>query len=69
MSLNCPNNSRAVSSGSKDHSGGARRGRLGRHYLLQGLLIGLASAILGVALGVLTTGLITSGLGVPDTVV
>lgn len=52
---------------------GARRGRLVRHYLLQGLLIGLAGALVGVVLGVLATGLLTRGytdaLGIPDTIV
>lgn len=52
---------------------GARRGRLVRHYLLQGLLIGLIGAVTGVVLGVLATGLLTRGytdaLGIPDTIV
>jgi putative ABC transport system permease protein len=52
---------------------GAHRGRLVRHYLLQGLLIGLLGSILGIALGVGITGPLTSAytgeLGIPDTVV
>ncbi len=52
---------------------GARRGRLVRHYLLQGLLIGLIGSVAGVILGVLATGLLTRGytgaLGIPDTIV
>lgn len=52
---------------------GARRGRVVRHYLLQGLLVGLVGAVTGVVLGVLATGLITRGytgaFGIPDTVV
>ena len=52
---------------------GARRGRIVRHYLAQGLLIGLFGSLLGVALGVAITGPLTSTytaeLGIPDTVV
>ncbi|WP_083980174.1 ABC transporter permease [Demequina salsinemoris] len=52
---------------------GARRGRVLRHYLGQGLIIGLAGAIVGAALGALANGAITSAytgaLGIPDTVV
>lgn len=52
---------------------GARRGRLVRHYLLQGLLIGLIGAAAGVVLGVLATSVVTRGytaaLGIPDTIV
>lgn len=52
---------------------GARRGRVVRHYLLQGLLVGLVGAVAGVVLGVLATGVVTqaytTSLGIPDTVV
>lgn len=52
---------------------GARRGRILRHYLSQGLLVGLASSVLGVGLGALLNGAFTSAytgeLGIPDTVV
>lgn len=52
---------------------GAYRGRVVRHYLLQGLLIGLAGAAAGIVLGVLATGVVTqaytSSLGIPDTIV
>ncbi len=51
---------------------GARRGRLVRHYLQQGLLIGLFGGLCGAALGTLATGALTRGytgaLGIPDTV-
>jgi putative ABC transport system permease protein len=52
---------------------GARRGRLVRHYLHQGLLVGLFGGTVGVLLGVLATGIVTrsytDALGIPDTVV
>lgn len=52
---------------------GAYRGRVVRHYLLQGLLIGLAGALVGIVLGVAATGVVTtaytSALGIPDTLV
>ncbi|HEY7224289.1 MAG TPA: FtsX-like permease family protein [Micromonosporaceae bacterium] len=52
---------------------GARRGRLVRHFLLQGFLVGLVGGAAGVALGMLATGAITSAytgeLGIPDTIV
>ena len=52
---------------------GARRGRVLRHYLGQGLLIGLLGAVAGVVLGALANGAITTAytgfIGVPDTVV
>ncbi|WP_062077585.1 ABC transporter permease [Demequina globuliformis] len=52
---------------------GARRGRVLRHYVLQGLLMGGVGALLGVALGVPANAAITSAytgfIGVPDTVV
>lgn len=51
---------------------GARRGRLVRHYLQQGLLIGLLGGLCGAVLGTLATGALTRGytgaLGIPDTV-
>lgn len=52
---------------------GARRGRLIRHYLTQGALIGLLGSATGVVLGVLATSAITRGytraFGIPDTIV
>lgn len=52
---------------------GARRGRVLRHYLAQGLLVGLVGSAAGIALGALLNGVITSAytgaLGIPDTVV
>jgi putative ABC transport system permease protein len=52
---------------------GAHRARLVRHYLLQGLLIGLVGAVAGIVLGVFATGAVTSeytkALGIPDTIV
>jgi len=52
---------------------GARRSRLVRHYLLQGLLIGLAGTVAGVVFGLVVTGPLTRAytgeLGIPDTVV
>ncbi|MCV2394231.1 ABC transporter permease [Actinotalea sp. M2MS4P-6] len=52
---------------------GARRGHLIWHYVLQGLLIGLAGSATGAALGAPLTVLITkeytTELGIPDTVV
>ncbi|WNM27606.1 FtsX-like permease family protein [Demequina capsici] len=52
---------------------GARRGRVLRHYLGQGVIIGLAGAVVGAALGALANGAITAAytgaLGIPDTVV
>ncbi len=52
---------------------GARRGRLVWHYVLQGVLIGLAGSVTGAAIGVPLTALITTAytteLGIPDTVV
>jgi putative ABC transport system permease protein len=54
-------------------AGGARRGRLVRHYLWQGTLVGLLGATVGVLLGAVATGGITraytSALDIPDTVV
>ncbi|WP_406057432.1 ABC transporter permease [Kribbella sp. NBC_00889] len=51
---------------------GARRGRLVRHYLQQGLLIGLFGGVCGAVLGTAATGPLTRGytgaLGIPDTV-
>ncbi|TDU84247.1 putative ABC transport system permease protein [Kribbella voronezhensis] len=51
---------------------GARRGRLVRHYLQQGLLVGLFGGLAGAAVGVVATGAITraytGALGIPDTV-
>lgn len=51
---------------------GARRGRLVRHYLQQGLLIGLFGGLSGAVLGTAATGALTRGytgaLGIPDTV-
>ena len=50
---------------------GARRGRIVRHYLLQGVLIGLLGSLLGVGLGFAVTGPLTHAytgeLGIPDT--
>lgn len=52
---------------------GAHRARLVRHYLLQGLLIGLLGAGAGVVVGVVATEAVTSAytqaLGIPDTIV
>ncbi|MDE0546048.1 FtsX-like permease family protein [Microbacterium sp. C7(2022)] len=52
---------------------GARRGRVLRHYLGQGLIIGTLGAIVGVVLGVFANTAVTSAytgfVGVPDTVV
>ncbi len=52
---------------------GARRGRLVRHYLLQGTADRADRCRRGVVLGVLATGLLTRGytsaLGIPDTIV
>ncbi|WP_062071181.1 FtsX-like permease family protein [Demequina sediminicola] len=52
---------------------GAKRGRILRHYVLQGLLMGSLGAILGVLLGIPANAAITSAytgfIGVPDTVV
>ncbi len=52
---------------------GARRGRVLRHYLSQGVIVGLAGAIVGVILGAAANGAVTSAytgaLGIPDTVV
>lgn len=51
---------------------GAKRGRLVRHYLQQGLLIGLFGGLCGAVLGTAATGALTRGytgsLGIPDTV-
>ncbi len=51
---------------------GARRDRLVRHYLQQGLLIGLFGGLCGAVLGTAATGALTRGytgaLGIPDTV-
>lgn len=51
---------------------GARRDRLVRHYLQQGLVVGLLGGVCGAALGVLATGALTrsytGALGIPDTV-
>ncbi|WP_329001063.1 FtsX-like permease family protein [Kribbella sp. NBC_00709] len=51
---------------------GARRSRLVRHYLQQGLLIGLFGGVCGAVLGTALTGPLTRGytgaLGIPDTV-
>ena len=52
---------------------GARRGKVLRHYLGQGLWIGLLGSVVGVLLGAALNGAITTGytgfLGVPDTVI
>lgn len=52
---------------------GAYRARVVRHYLMQGLIIGLSGAVVGVLLGVLATGAVTqaytTSLGIPDTIV
>ncbi|MBC7298787.1 MAG: ABC transporter permease [Demequina sp.] len=52
---------------------GARRGRVMRHYLSQGAIVGLAGAVIGVILGAAANGAVTSAytgaLGIPDTVV
>ncbi len=52
---------------------GARRNRIVRHYLLQGVLIGLLGSLLGVGLGIAITGPMTEAytreLGIPDTLV
>lgn len=52
---------------------GARRGRVLRHYLSQGVIVGLAGATVGVILGAAANGAVTSAytsaLGIPDTVV
>ncbi|MDN4472252.1 FtsX-like permease family protein [Demequina zhanjiangensis] len=52
---------------------GARRGRILRHYLAQGALIGLVGSVVGAILGAplnsLATSAYTGVLGVPDTVV
>ncbi|WP_082101611.1 ABC transporter permease [Demequina rhizosphaerae] len=54
-------------------AGGARRGRVLRMYLLQGLMIGTLGGVVGVLLGALANGAVTSAytsaLGVPDTIV
>ncbi len=54
-------------------AGGARRGRLVRHYLLQGVVITLLGAVAGVVLGILGTSAVTHAytrdLAIPDTVV
>ncbi|NYI40113.1 ABC transporter permease [Demequina lutea] len=52
---------------------GARRGRVLRHYLSQGVIVGLGGAVVGVILGAAANGAVTSAytgaLGIPDTVV
>lgn len=52
---------------------GARRGRLVRHYLQQGTLVGLLGALAGTALGIVGTRAVTTAytgaLGIPDTIV
>lgn len=52
---------------------GAHRGRVVRHYLLQGVAISALGGAVGVALGVVGTQAVTQaytgGLGIPDTVV
>ncbi len=52
---------------------GARPRRIMRHYLTQGLAVGLLGSIVGVALGLVATGAVTnsyaSAIGVPDVVV
>ena len=52
---------------------GARRGRVIRHYLLQGSIIGLLGALAGIALGIVATGAVTraytAALEIPDTIV
>lgn len=52
---------------------GARKSMVLRHYLSQGLLVGLAGAVVGAGLGAALNGAITSAytgaLGIPDTVV
>ncbi len=52
---------------------GARRGRVVRHYLLQGVAIAMLGGVAGVVLGVIGTRAVTQaytqGLGIPDTVV
>ncbi len=52
---------------------GARRGRVLRHYLSQGVIVGLAGSVVGVILGAAANGAVTSAytgaLGIPDTVV
>jgi putative ABC transport system permease protein len=52
---------------------GAHRTRLVRHYLMQGLLIGLLGSGTGVVVGVVATEAVTSAytqaLGIPDTIV
>ncbi len=52
---------------------GARRGRVLRHYLGQGLAVGLLGSVVGVALGLLANSAVTKAytgaLGIPDTVV
>ncbi|WP_203653287.1 ABC transporter permease [Demequina activiva] len=52
---------------------GARRGRVLRHYLRQGLWIGTIGSVLGVGLGVVANSAITTAytgfIGVPDTVI
>ena len=50
---------------------GALRSRIVRHYLLQGVLIGLLGSLLGIGLGIAVTGPLTRAytgeLGIPDT--
>ncbi|WP_061962998.1 ABC transporter permease [Demequina aurantiaca] len=52
---------------------GARRGRVLRHYLGQGIVIGAIGSVLGVALGMLANRAVTTAytgfVGVPDTVI
>jgi putative ABC transport system permease protein len=52
---------------------GARRGRILRMYLIQGLVVGAIGAVAGVILGAAANGAVTSaytaGLGIPDTIV
>ena len=52
---------------------GARRGRVIRHYLLQGSIIGATGAVAGIALAIVATGAVTraytAALEIPDTIV